>query len=339
MAELRKDPILGEWIIVAPDRAARPFDHEQGRDHEHDGTAATDLCPFCKGNETATPDAVLTIPSGNSPDSSPDDWAVRVIPNRYPAVSASAEETSRDEFFERMPATGYHEVIVESPSHDVSLQCLSDDQFVHIVRAWRDRLAVVSSDESIAHTMIFKNEGSAAGASLEHVHSQLLATTFVPAAIESELAAGHAHFQRTGSNVWSDVLDRELAERARIVSSDDQFVLLCPFASRFSGQMQIVPRRPMPGFESTCETELQDFAGLLKQAVGCFHRVFPEAPFNLGLHTAPPRDSRRDSYRWHLMITPRLTGIAGFEIGSGSWINVSTPEESANQYRNDIKSP
>jgi galactose-1-phosphate uridylyltransferase len=189
MAELRKDPILGDWVILAPERALRPFDHEIA------GVSATrDLCPFCRGNESATPAAVMTVPDGTSPD----DWAVRIVPNRYPAVLTAALGKSTFEFTEQAPATGHHEVIIESPSHDQAMRDLSEDQVVRVVRAWRDRLAAVSREAGIAHTMIFKNEGAAAGASLEHVHSQLLATSFVPVRIEAELEAGQTHFEQTG---------------------------------------------------------------------------------------------------------------------------------------------
>lgn len=324
MAELRKDPITGECVIVAPDRAARPFDHE-----ENGAGTPPEVCPFCKGNEAETPSAVLTIPSPESPD----DWAVRIIPNRYPAVGPPAVVTATSEVFEKTPATGYHEVIVESPSHEQALRDLPADQIVRVLRAWRDRLAVVSADTHIAHTMIFKNEGAAAGASLEHVHSQLLATSFIPPRIEAELAAGQKHFEETGRSLWAETLKRELADGSRIVTTTDQYILHCPFASRFSGQMCLSPRASVSGFESTSDAELKPLAELLKNALQSLHNVFPDAPFNLELHTAPPRDARSSTCHWHLTITPRLTGIAGFEISSGTWINVVSPEDAAARYR------
>jgi len=328
MAELRKDPITGERVIIAPDRAARPFDHE-----ENGAGAPPDVCPFCKGNEAETPGAVLTIPSPDSPH----DWSVRVIPNRYPAVGSSAAVTPASEFFEQTPAVGYHEVIVESSSHDLAMRDLPADQIARVLLAWRDRLTVVSEDKHIAHTMIFKNEGAAAGASLEHVHSQLLATSFIPPRIEAELAAGQKHFESTGDNAWAQLLDRELAEESRVVTTTDQYILHCPFASRFSGQMCLSPKASVPGFESTSDTDLALLAELLKSALQSLDDVFPDAPFNLELHSAPPRDTRRQAYHWHLAITPRLTGIAGFEIASGSWINVVLPEDAASRYRDAVR--
>lgn len=329
MTELRKDPILGEWVIVAPERATRPFDHREGEQPAADG-----LCPFCRGNEQATPEAIMIVARDGSPHGEPcDDWLVRIIPNRYPAVSAPSSMSLTSDNFERSPAPGYHEVIIESPSHDKAMRDLSNDQLLLVLRAWRDRLAAVSSDEIIAHTMIFKNEGAAAGASLEHVHSQLLATSYVPARIDAELDAGHQHFMRTGNNLWTEMLDRELSTDTRVIAQNEQFVLLCPFASRIPGEMCLLPQVHSPSFEETLDASLPSLATFLKNALGTLNSVFPETPLNLSLHTAPPRDQRRSSYHWHLSITPRLTGIAGFEIGAGSWINIIAPEDAASRYR------
>lgn len=332
MPELRKDPILGDWVMLAPERAGRPFDHENAQ-----ASAALDRCPFCKGNERATPNAVMTVVDQNAPD----DWAVRIVPNRFPAVLSvpavtAASGCPTSDVFEQAPAAGHHEVIIESPSHEQAMRDVSEDQFVRVVRAWRDRLAVVSREEGIAHTMIFKNEGAAAGASIEHVHSQLLATSFVPSQIDAELDAGQKYFEQTGKLAWSDMLERELSEGTRIIAATEQFVLLCPFASRIPGEMRLYPLKPSPGFEFEPDTSLQSFASLLRNALRCLHDVFPDAPFNLGIHTAPPRDARSPCYHWHLAITPRLTGIAGFEIGAGSWINVIAPEDAASRYRQSI---
>ena len=210
------------------------------------------------------------------------------------------------------------------------------DQIVRVLRAWRDRLAIVSEDEHIAHTMIFKNEGAAAGASLEHVHSQLIATSFIPPRVEAELAAGQKHFEKTGNNAWAEMLDREVADGSRIVATTDRFILHCPFASRLSGQMELSPRVSATGFESTSDNDLKPLAKLLKTALQSLNNVFPDAPFNLELHTSPPRDARSSTCHWHLAITPRLTGIAGFEISTGAWINITTPEDSAARYRKVI---
>lgn len=326
MAQLRKDPILGDWVIVAPDRAARPFDSAITS-----SVSPSEPCPFCRGHEDATPAAVLTV----SESGSSDDWDVRIVPNRFPAVVATSASTElqTDSFFERRSADGYHEVIVESPRHHCSMRELDQSQVFRVARAWRDRLKAVSADESVAHTMLFKNEGSKAGASLEHVHSQLLATSFIPSKIEAELNAAESHSRQTGGLLWDDIVDRELEDDARLVMVNEHFVLLCPFASRCPGEMVLLPRESSPFFETTSDACLKELAMVLAYAFQKLHGTFPEAPFNLAMHSAPPRDSRSSFYRWHLTITPRLTGIAGFELGAGTWINIMTPEDAAASYR------
>lgn len=326
MAHLRKDPILGDWVIVAPDRATRPFDATTAN-----SVSPSELCPFCRGHEEATPAAVLTLSEGKDPD----DWDVRIIPNRFPAVVAatSTTEPQTDSFFEQKSAAGYHEVIVESPQHHRCMRDLDCSQVLRVARAWRDRLKAVSADESVAHTMLFKNEGARAGASLEHVHSQLLATSFIPSRIEAELDAAENHASRTGRLLWDDIVDRELDDDVRLVMANEHFVLLCPFASRSAGEMCLLPRNSSPFFETTSDACLEEFATVLVRSFQLLHYTFPEAPFNLAMHSAPPRDHRSGVYRWHLTMTPRLTGIAGFELGAGSWINIMTPEATAASYR------
>ncbi|MDA0282313.1 MAG: galactose-1-phosphate uridylyltransferase [Planctomycetota bacterium] len=327
MSELRKDPILGDWVILAPGRASRPFDTGNNRSGE-----SSEVCPFCKGNENETPAAVMTIS-----DDDADDWAVRVIPNRYSAVTsfdtAGSDAGTSEQTAGSIPAPGYHEVFVESPTHHQAMRELSESQVSLILQAWRDRLAKVSEDPAVAHTMIFRNEGAAAGASLEHVHSQLLATSFVPARIGAELDAGRTHYELTGQLAWTAMLERELFDRRRIITESEHFVLLCPFASRFPGEMCLLPHVSSPGFETTSDEDLKLLTAVLRKAIVKLDRVFQGAAFNLGLHTAPPRDPGRPYYHWHMTITPRLTGIAGFEVGSGAWINIVSPEDAANRYR------
>lgn len=326
MAHLRKDPILGDWVIVAPDRATRPFDAATTNI-----VSPSELCPFCRGHEEATPAAVLTLPEGKDSD----DWDVRIIPNRFPAVVAatSSTESQTDGFFEQKRAAGYHEVIVESPQHHRCMRELGFSQVFRVVRAWRDRLKAISADESVAHTMLFKNEGARAGASQEHVHSQLLATSFIPSRIDAELDAAENHASRTGRLLWDDIVDRELDHDVRLVMANEHFVLLCPFASRSAGEMCLLPRDSSPFFEATSDACLEEFATVLVRCFQILDLAFPEAPFNLALHSAPPQDRRSRVYRWHLTIIPRLTGIAGFELGAGSWINIMTPEAAAASYR------
>ena len=335
--ELRKDPITGRQVAFAPERASRPFEHEHA---ESPSAMSLDRCPFCRGNEDLTPEAVLQ--PGKSGEASPD-WLVRVIPNRYPAFAmsdgkcADPNETDSSEIaFEAAPGSGRHEVLIESPDHHCAMAELSSQQFRRVIEVYHQRIRALREDDRLAHATIFKNQGAAAGASLEHVHSQLVATPFVPRTFDDELAAavrfaGAAHTD--SPSLWSAILKRELLEASRVVSETDSFVAFCPFASRFPYETWIVPRQHEPHFAETAESETHEFAEFLRTTLTALERVLPIPAYNFALCTAPFRDPRSAAYHWHLKITPRIAGIAGFEVGTGGWINIVLPEVAAANLR------
>jgi len=328
MPELRTDPITGRQVIIAPERADRPFEHGSSQP-----TEMLDRCPFCEGNEDATPEAVLTLRDEDDPDR----WRVRIVPNRYPAVGDSTEiarPDSPDDLFQTRPVAGRHEVVIESPDHECRMHELPLKQFDLVVRAWRDRLRAIRNEGHAAYVTLFKNEGAGAGASLEHVHSQILATPFVPPVVEEELAAGARFLAEHGRNAWLEIIDRELAVGSRIIEQSNELVTFCPFASRFPAEMWIVPRRACPDFDSATDDELSSLAIALKDALERLDRSFPLAACNVVVHTAPFQgDDRKAAMQWHIQITPRLTGIAGFEIGAGTWVNIVAPEDAAARLR------
>ncbi len=328
MPELRADPITGRQVIIAPERAARPFEHGAPQP-----TETLDRCPFCAGNEDATPDPVLTLWDEDNSDR----WRVRIVPNRYPAVgdaTAIARPETVDAVFQTRPASGRHEVVIESSDHDCRMHQLPLNQFELVVEAWRDRLRAIRNEGHAAHVTLFKNEGADAGASLEHVHSQILATPFVPLVVEEELAAGARFLDEHGHNAWLEIMDRELAVGSRIVEQSNALVTFCPFASRFPAEMWIVPRRHCPDFDSATEEELKSLAAALKGALERLDRSFPRAACNVVVHTTPFQgDDQKAAMQWHIQITPRLTRIAGFEIGAGTWVNIVPPEDAAARLR------
>ena len=333
--ELRKDPITGRQVAFAPERALRPFEHA-----ELPSATSLDRCPFCRGNEDLTPEAVLQ--PGESGKTSPD-WLVRVIPNRYPAFAVSEEsgetrrqDGSREVAFELTPGAGRHEVLIESPDHHRQMADLPGEQFLRVVDIYRQRILALAEDDHLAHITIFKNQGAAAGASLEHVHSQLIATSFVPRTFDEELDAA-VRFSRSAPpespSLWCAILNRELHESARIINESDSFVVFCPFASRFPYETWLVPRRHQPHFAASGMTETHEFAELLRRTLTALERTLPIPAYNFALCTAPFRDERSPAYHWHLKITPRIAGIAGFEVGTGGWINIVLPEVAAARLR------
>ncbi|MHC4878658.1 MAG: galactose-1-phosphate uridylyltransferase [Planctomycetota bacterium] len=336
MSELRKDPILDRWVIIAPDRATRPFDHSRPPMPE----ASAGNCPFCRGNESLTPAATLTLDLQNKCFEGESDWLVRIVPNSFPALQQAVDRatppgdsTAGTGSFQTASGHGVHEVIIESPQHVRSISQLDTDQFERILIAWQTRHSQLARRNDLAHVSLFKNSGEASGASLAHVHSQLLASPFVPPQIAAELDAAASFQQQTGRSLWSHLLQREQSDGRRIVSEGKHFSVLCPFASRFPAETWIVPHRWQPDFRAAAAVEIRELAETLRSTLHRLDSAFGRPAFNLAVHTAPLRARHRDAFHWHMEITPRLTGIAGFEIGSGTWINIVAPEDAAARLR------
>lgn len=323
MPELRIDPVSGRPVILAPDRSRRPFDEPV------DGsTSAPGPCPFCRGQEARTPQAVDELPDESG------QWTVRVIPNRFPALQPQPDAIEAVDAAGIRPGYGVHEVVVESPDHHRRMTELSVLQFERIVRVWRQRVLDLQRMDGVAQVIVFKNSGAAAGASLEHVHSQILAVPFVTSRMEALLTAGTGcDRDRPGSNVWCEALRDEREAGLRIIEERGGSVLFCPRASRFPGEMCLMPVEPQPDFGGCDEAQLREIAGLLQSALLRLERGFSAPAFNLVVQTAPPADPRRTGFQWHIEIIPRLTGIGGFELGSGTWINILAPEDAAARLR------
>ena len=333
--ELRTDPITGRQVAFAPERAERPFEFssdESSGDREG-------RCPLCLGNEDMTPEAVLQTDASGQPSS---DWSVRSIPNRYPAFSAEAASVEQASLAPQLSpcevasSRGQHEVLIESPEHCCLMSELSPEQFRRVVEMYRQRLLTLQDDGGLAHILIFKNQGNTSGASLEHVHSQLVGMPFVPRTVDEELKAASSFAARSSNkcSLWSEMVDHERHTATRIVHETDLFTVLCPFASRFPYETWLVPRRARPEFTKVDSGEMEEFAGLLHRTLTAIEETLPLPAYNFALCTAPLQDRRAAAYHWHLKITPRIAGIAGFEIGTGGWINIVMPEHAAASLRN-----
>jgi len=333
-------------VIVSQERATRPFD--QIKDESPPGNDTPQNCPFCRGNESQTPDSVLTVThdlSCRHDGSGANDWLVRVIPNRFPAVTRhsvpspelpttsldSATSSSHTE-----PGYGVHEVVIESPSHVVAMHQLSITQFNATLIAYRERLSAHWQDDSIACVTIFKNSGSAAGASLNHIHSQIIATPMVTPALNQRVKAATTFFERNGQTAIESILTAEVQCTLRIVIESEFFVALCPFASRYPAEMLIAPRVPSADFTLVTDRALADLALVLRNVLQRLNAAFPDAAFNYILHTTPATSDGGKAFHWHIELLPRLTGLAGFELGSGMHINILAPEDAADRLRSAI---
>ena len=328
MPELRKDPVVGRWVIIATERARRPSDFvtEPVRPR-------ASACAFCEGHEQQTPPEIL---AGRPPDGRPNGpgWTYRVVPNKFPALRIEGElEPSGEGLFDRMNGVGAHEVVIETPRHDASLAGLSVDAVADVLFAFRERMLDLKKDPRFAYVLVFKNHGEAAGASLEHPHSQLIATPIIPIMVSEELAASAQYYGLKERCVWCDMVRQERRAGVRMILEAQGFVAVAPFAPRFPFETWILPWRHRAAFEDSTEEELRGVAGILGEFLRRMNRVLGEPPFNFMLHTAPFREAQLESFHWHLEVIPKLTRVAGFEWGSGVFINPVPPEDAADALR------
>jgi UDPglucose--hexose-1-phosphate uridylyltransferase len=326
MPELRKDPIVGGWVIIATERAKRPLlAPAEPVVPPLQGT----LCPFCEGNEDKTPPEILAYRERHSHPNGRG-WRVRVVPNKFPALQVEGDLHKRGEgMYDRMNGVGAHEVIIESPAHVQSLTELDDAILREVLWVYRDRLVDLKKDIRLVYGMLFKNVGPQAGASLDHTHSQLIVTPIVPINVVEEMEGAKAFFNYRGRCIYCDMLHQEQAGERRVVLDTEYFTAFCPYASRFPFETWIVPKTHASHFENLHKLEVDDLAPVLKAVLQKLEAALDKPPYNYIVHTAPFDAAALPHYHWHIEIIPRLTRVAGFEWGTGFYINPVPPEQAA----------
>jgi len=334
MSELRKDPVIGRWVIIASERAKRPTDFFV----EAPKPPSPGFCPFCPGNEDKTPKELLAYqyPIESNPDSR---WWLRVVPNKFPAlVKAGDLEKSRDGIFEKLSGIGAHEVIIETPDHQSSMADFDLAQIEEVLKAYKERILDLKKDERFQYIMIFKNHGKQAGASLDHSHSQLIALPIVPKRVNEEIEGSLRYHRIHNRCVYCDMIQQEKASDLRIVHENKTFVCLNPYASRFPFEMWILPKAHQSHFEKTPSETIAGFAEILSHSLKRIKTVLSNPSYNYMLHTGPCGEAGDyPHYHWHLEITPKLTQVAGFEWGTGFYINPMPPEKAAEYLRNGVE--
>lgn len=332
MPQLRQDPTTKEWVIIASERSKRPHDFKKGQAFV-DKPSYKEDCPFCTGNESLTPHEILAYRSSGPPDSK--GWRIRVIPNKFPALSpeGSLERKEEKGFFRMMDGVGIHEVVIESPIHNQPLPLMEDRQVEEILLAYRERYIAIKGDTRIKLIIIFKNHGEAAGTSLDHPHSQIVGTAVIPSNIRKKLEEAARYYDDHGRCVYCDSIQEELLFGERIVMNTERFLVFQPFASRFPFETWIIPKDHQASFGVISIEDSKIFAKILKTTLSTLYFKLGNPDYNFIIHTAPIKDEQEDHYHWHLQIIPRLTTPAGFEMGSGIYINVSFPEETAHFLR------
>ena len=337
MPELRKDPVVGRWIVFSPERQIRP---ERYRCEEMPPTKPEED-PFLEGHETYTPPELYAIrPNGGSANGP--GWQVRVVPNRFPALRVEGDlEKEAVGFYDRMNGVGAHEVIVETPHPKLPLEKQSLQGVVKVLEACRARILDLSKDIRLHYILIFKNQGARAGATMPHAHTQLIALPVTPIVVKEKLNSARAYYMEKDRNLFEDILKSERKAGDRVVFENDGFTVFCPFASRFPFETCLMPRRQQADFHAASDADLVHLAEALQKTLAAYASALNHPDYNLILFTAPFRRSRRQDswttidadFRWHIEILPRMTGVAGFEFGTGFYINPTLPEEAANVLR------
>ena len=329
MPELRKDPITGRWVIIATDRAKRPTDFSRQPIQMKGG-----FCPFCAGNESKTPPEILAYrPQSNGgppPQRDAPGWKLRVVPNKFPALGIEGSLNRQAEgMFDKMNGLGAHEVIIETPEHGQTLATLPLKRVEDVLWAFRDRIVDLKKDKRFKYILIFKNHGEAAGASLEHPHCQLIALPILPKQVVEEIEGSKQYFVYKERCIYCDVIRQELESGVRVVSENEDFLTLAPYAPRFPFETWILPKLHESAFENSATHVYENLARALKTLLSKIDSVLDFPAYNFVLHTSPVQNGAVDYYHWHIEVMPKLTKVAGFEWGTGFYINPTPPEEAA----------
>ncbi|MBD3289386.1 galactose-1-phosphate uridylyltransferase [candidate division KSB1 bacterium] len=326
--ELRKDPIIGRWVIISTDRGKRPLDWSVEPEKKAGG-----FCPFCPGNEDKTPPEIYSVrPDGSDPNTP--GWKIRVVSNKFPALQIEGELLRRGEgIFDKMNGVGAHEVLIETPDHYLDMSELSDIHVRDIFWAIKTRINDLQKDIRFKYILAFKNHGSAAGASLAHSHIQMIATPIIPKRVQEEMEGAQKYYKYKERCIFCDIIRQELHTDIRIVKANKNFVSLEPFAARFPFETWVMPINHSSRFEDISYDDTLELAKLMKEILQKIKTTLGNPPFNFIIHTAPQQEESNYEYHWHIEIIPKLTKIAGFEWGSGFYINHVPPEDAARLLR------
>jgi len=323
MPELRHNVLNQEWVIIATERAKRPEEFAKKNTEKKVIPSFVPACPFCPGNEKMTPPETYVVPGEKG-------WQVRVSPNKFAALSyQGARERFAQGIRRTVTGVGIHEVIIETPDHSKTTALLTDREVEIIIHTYLNRFQFASADPRVEQVTIFKNHGEAAGTSLEHPHSQMIATPVITSFLRDRLINSLKHYDEFGECIFCRVLDLEQKEGVRLVYETRHFVSLVQFAALTPFSILIMPRRHMACFNEINDAEAADLAHNLRITLAKVYHGLANPDFNYVIRTAPVDNRGVKFYHWYVSIIPRLTRTAGFELGSGMFINVSLPEDNA----------
>ncbi|EKE02146.1 MAG: hypothetical protein ACD_20C00419G0009 [uncultured bacterium] len=334
MPEMRRDPITKNWVIIATERAKRPEKPSFTKDVKEEDIAHEKNCFFCSGNETSTPPEVLAYRHYNSKPDGPG-WNMRVVPNKFAALNLEQEfHIKQDNPLQiNSYATGSAEVVIESPHHTKDLSQLRIDQIADVLRAYKDRYITLSQENSIKYILMFRNHGINAGTSISHPHSQIIATPVIPLKISEEFTGANDYFESTSRCVYCDMIKMETKERSRIIYENEHFISFAPYASRTPFETWIMPKFHSAKYQDLNEEQILYLSEVWKATLYKIYKGLDNPPYNYYIHTSPTQKNTDRYYHWHVELIPKLTIAAGFELGTGMYINIAIPEDCAEYLR------
>lgn len=323
MPEFRQNVLNHEWVIIATERAKRPEDFARRDADRPPLPEHSPTCPFCVGNEGQTPEPVYAVERDGR-------WQVRVVPNKFAALQPGEPfSCAQDGPFLKASGYGIAEVIIESPLHNQTLATLDDRGVLDVVTAYKERYLAAARAGQISLITLFRNHGARAGTSLEHPHSQLIATPIIPPHVRNPIDQAERYYDSRARCIYCDMIAEEIRRGVRIVAETKSFLAYTPYASRTPFEVRITPKAHAASFGDIDGPALADFAGLLKDVLARIYRGLANPDYNFIIRSAAVGDENAKYVHWYMVIIPKLTLPAGFEIGTGIYINVSNPEQCA----------
>lgn len=339
MPELRKDPIIGRWVIISVERAKRPGDFNTKVSGPAEGE-----CPFCEGKEANTPPEIYAVRKDGAGENQPG-WDVRVVSSNAPYLKIEGElKRSNKGIYDVLSGIGAHEIIIETPEHIKNLADLDEGQIAKVISTYVERVKDLEKDPRFKYVLVFKNYGWSAGAGrVNHSRTQLIATPVTPKRVKEELTVARKYYELHERCIFCDLIKQEIQSQDRVVLDIDGFIAITPFASRFPFEICILPKTHSCDFYNLDSNQSLDLAKIIKKTLLKLKKGLNDPPFNMILHAAPFKRKKtgywktiNEDYHWHIEIIPRLTKVAGFEWGTGFYICPIPPEDAA-QYLREIE--
>ncbi|MDR1695075.1 MAG: galactose-1-phosphate uridylyltransferase [Endomicrobium sp.] len=330
MPEFRRDPVIGRWVIIDPARKFNKSVPSETESYPKDHSG----CPFCPGNEYMTRPEIMAYSKNQDRAANSREWTLRVIPNNQPVLAIEGNLKRRGEgMYDKMDGIGAHEIIIETPEHNLKQDSIVPEYYETAYRAAVARIKDLRNDTRLEYILFFKNYGILANAVFEHPHSQLIAMPIVPKRVREEINGAKEYFTYKERCVFCDIISQELSDELRIVDENEFFVAFCPYAARYPFETWILPKNHSSDFDNISDEEISCCAAITKSVLAKISNVLDDSAYSALIHTGPLKEKNMQHYHWHMEIIPKLIKTAGFEWGTGLYINPVPPEDAAKYLR------